>query len=272
VFGQVATARILAPMTDTAARRPAALQIAPDTAAVCPYLLAADGASRSSSPAHDHRCHAVAPAAVLATEKQRRLCLVDEHLACSTYEAATAGIGGPPSRRVGHVRRPVTRTAPLFLDAGRFPMALPSLAGRGGTQGGIVALMAVAFVALVVTRVGGGGPGLGPPAAGAAGSPAASVTASATAVTTTAPSTPDAGPARTLVPSDVEPTPDASPTSPPSPTAASPSRAPASHIVKSGDTLSGIAREYGTTWQVLAELNNIKDPSRLRVGQVIKLP
>jgi LysM repeat protein len=260
-------------MTDTAAQRPAALPIAPDTAAVCPYLLAADGASRSSSPARDHRCHAVAPAAVLATEKQRRLCLVDEHLACSTYEAAIAGIGGPASRRVRHVRRPVTRTAPLILDAGRFAIALPPLVGRGVGQGGIVALMAVAFVALVVTRLGGGGPDLGPAAAGAAGSPGASLSASATAVApTTVPSTPDAGPLRTLVPSDVEPTPDASPTSPPSSTPASPSRAPATHTVKSGDTLSGIAGKYGTTWQVLAELNKISDPSRLRVGQLIRLP
>jgi nucleoid-associated protein YgaU len=29
---------------------------------------------------------------------------------------------------------------------------------------------------------------------------------------------------------------------------------------------------YGTTWQELAELNNIDDPRRLRVGQELQLP
>jgi len=46
----------------------------------------------------------------------------------------------------------------------------------------------------------------------------------------------------------------------------------ATYKVKSGDTLSGIAAAHGTTWQVLAELNGITDPSKLRVGQVLQLP
>jgi LysM repeat protein len=56
------------------------------------------------------------------------------------------------------------------------------------------------------------------------------------------------------------------------PTAKPTSDAPATYTVKSGDTLSGIASVYGTTWQELAELNNIDDPRRLRVGQELQLP
>ena len=39
-----------------------------------------------------------------------------------------------------------------------------------------------------------------------------------------------------------------------------------------GDTLSGIALKFKTTWQVLAELNGLKDAGALRVGQVLQLP
>ena len=40
----------------------------------------------------------------------------------------------------------------------------------------------------------------------------------------------------------------------------------------SGDTLSGIASRYGTTYQKLAEINNIADPNKIYVGQVLKVP
>ena len=41
------------------------------------------------------------------------------------------------------------------------------------------------------------------------------------------------------------------------------------YTVKSGDTLSGIAAKYGTTYQYLAKLNNIPDPNKISVGQKI---
>lgn len=261
-------------MTDAAATDPA-VSTAPDTAAVCPYLLAVGGAWRSSSPKRDHRCTAVAPATMLATDKQRRLCLVAEHLTCSTFIAAVAGSQDPVAPSGRPIRRPVTRTAPLVLDRGRMPVAIAGLSERGVGQSSLVALMAVAFGALVASRLGGGGPDLGPAAAGDAGSPGASVAASGTLAPTTAPSSPETGPSRTLVPSDVEPSAEPSPTpadpTPVSPTP-SPSRVPTTYTVQSGDTLSGIAAEHGTTWRVLVELNRIEDPSRLRIGQVLELP
>jgi len=43
------------------------------------------------------------------------------------------------------------------------------------------------------------------------------------------------------------------------------------HVVKSGETLSGIARKYGTTVSKLQRLNNISNPNKLRIGQRIKV-
>lgn len=44
------------------------------------------------------------------------------------------------------------------------------------------------------------------------------------------------------------------------------------YTVKSGDTLSGIAKKYGTTVAKLVELNGIKNANLIYKGQVIKLP
>ncbi len=44
------------------------------------------------------------------------------------------------------------------------------------------------------------------------------------------------------------------------------------YVVVKGDTLSHIANKYGTTYQKLAEYNNISNPNLIRVGQKIKIP
>lgn len=44
------------------------------------------------------------------------------------------------------------------------------------------------------------------------------------------------------------------------------------HTVVKGDTLSGIAAKYGTTWQKLAEYNGIANPHIIWIGQKIKIP
>lgn len=43
------------------------------------------------------------------------------------------------------------------------------------------------------------------------------------------------------------------------------------YVVKSGDTLSGIADKYGTTYQRLAEINGIENPNLIYPGQTIKI-
>jgi membrane-bound lytic murein transglycosylase D len=44
------------------------------------------------------------------------------------------------------------------------------------------------------------------------------------------------------------------------------------HTVKKGETLSTIAARHNTTSATLARLNNISNPSRIRIGQVIHIP
>ena len=44
------------------------------------------------------------------------------------------------------------------------------------------------------------------------------------------------------------------------------------YTVVSGDTLSGIASRYGTTYQKLADYNGIADPNKIYPGQQIKIP
>ncbi|WP_267201686.1 LysM peptidoglycan-binding domain-containing protein [Limosilactobacillus kribbianus] len=64
------------------------------------------------------------------------------------------------------------------------------------------------------------------------------------------------------------------------PTVAVPAPKPAQHVghpatgtytVQYGDTLSGIAAKYRTTYQNLAALNGIGNPNLIRVGQVLKV-
>lgn len=44
------------------------------------------------------------------------------------------------------------------------------------------------------------------------------------------------------------------------------------HIVVAGDTLSGLAREYGTTVEAIMEANELSDPGLIVVGQVLSIP
>ena len=44
------------------------------------------------------------------------------------------------------------------------------------------------------------------------------------------------------------------------------------YTVRSGDTLSGIAAKYGTTYQAIAAKNNIANPNLIYPGQVLQIP
>ena len=45
-----------------------------------------------------------------------------------------------------------------------------------------------------------------------------------------------------------------------------------SYTVRPGDTLSGIAQQYNTTYQILAAYNAISNPNRIYAGQIIQIP
>lgn len=54
-------------------------------------------------------------------------------------------------------------------------------------------------------------------------------------------------------------------------TTQTPSTTTSAHIVRSGETLSGIAIKYGTTYQTLASLNGLSNPNYIYVGQQLKV-
>jgi len=58
-------------------------------------------------------------------------------------------------------------------------------------------------------------------------------------------------------------------TAPPPPTT---THAPTTYTVKAGDSLSSIAAKFGISQSVLAAANNITDPNKIYVGQVLKIP
>ncbi len=238
---------------------------------VCPYLLSADGAWRSTSAARDHRCTAVTPPSPLAAEKQRRLCLTPDHISCATFVAANEAMA--VARRPVDLRRPIARTTPLVLDQGRLVIPMPSLTSAPmAGQGALIGLLGVAFAAVLIARLatGGGGGEAGVLVPVGSTTPGPAATDGAVAITQAPATAEPATAAPTEAPAaTVEPSPTLVPTGPsPTPVDAT----PASYKVKRGDTLSGIAAQFGTTVKVLVELNDIKDPAKLRVGQVIKLP
>jgi LysM repeat protein len=82
--------------------------------------------------------------------------------------------------------------------------------------------------------------------------------------------TPQATPATTTSqPSTAQPAP-AQPAPAPAPTAIP--AGGATYTVQRGDTLSAIAKKFGTTTTAIAQLNGITNPSRIYTGQKLRIP
>jgi len=234
------------------------------TAAVCPYLVSSGGSFRHASPSREHRCAGVEPAAALTTDKQRQHCLAPEHVSCPTFKAARAaraavlapGVDPAEVAATDFGRRPIARTAPVVLEPPRLvDQAVRLQLERGPGQVALIALMALAFLVVAVARL---SAGPGPEASGPPAGPVASSSVAPSSTPSVAP-TPTASPAASIAPSR----------------APAPSAAPASfrttYTVKRGDTLSGIATQYGTTATAISKLNGLTG-TRLSIGQVLKIP
>lgn len=72
-------------------------------------------------------------------------------------------------------------------------------------------------------------------------------------------------PVATAVPAATQP-PASQPTSPPAAQSGT-----VVHTVQPGETLSSIARRYGTTWQAIAQANGLQNPNQIYAGQKLKI-
>ena len=258
----------------TAAGSPAASSPAeaPSPLRICHYLMAAEG-WRSSTAASEHRCTAVEPPAHLTTEKQRRLCLTADHLACATFVAAGQSRAADAPAAGGHLGRPIARTAPVVLERSRPLVPAALLSGtRRWSQAGLVVLMLVALIAIVISRSGGSSGSIAGGAGASASSTAGAPSSAETPKPSTEPSIEATGGSPSGSPVGSAPTATLRPTATPR---LSPSASPAAsrtYTVKRGDTLSSIAVRFGTSVRAIQELNGIANPSIIRVGQVLQIP
>jgi LysM repeat protein len=219
--------------------------------------------------------------AVLALDKQRRLCLVAAHRSCATRIAAAQlsardDVGsddqwqaGTSSSRAGTVTRwSIVRTAPVVLEA-----ASESSARAGDrprrmiVQGAIGGLMALALgAALLVARLPDDDAGGVPAVLSATGVPSSA--AMAAADSSSSPATP-----RPTVPATLGTLLGGSAPAPASawsaPAASAP--LPRAHRVRAGDTLYAIAVSYGTTVEALQALNDLGASTTIKIGQELRL-
>ncbi|NJD30050.1 MAG: LysM peptidoglycan-binding domain-containing protein [Chloroflexi bacterium] len=255
-------------MTDTQHEPAAAVPVEdravepPTVPPICPFLVADAGDWRLAVASREHRCTAFNPPAALAVEKQERLCLTASHPTCATYLASRTAREARLSPIGEHATRwHLGRTTSVIEDPGGLGSILIGLIVDRRRWPAIPAVILV--TTLLTLAVSGFRPG-----------------APATAVATstpppTQPPTPGPSPEPTAAPTDAPtPEPSATPvvTATPAPPAPTPQQTYRTYRVQSGDTLSVIAVRFDTTVRAIAELNDIADPSRIRIGQILLIP
>lgn len=259
-------------------------------AATCPYLMAAAGTWRATGPSSGHRCVAQDPPAAVSRDQQRSFCLSDQHVVCPVFRALpttqhhTNANAAVDTSGAGAIAVPVLggrwryrATAPVVLEGP--PWALdPRVLVRNRRLGAVVLvlLMVVAFALVAFARLPGllpSGIGAGPTASGVEETPLSS-----NEPTSAGPASPSATPAPSLAATPAGSVEAATAT--PAPATAAPAPTPQetpaatsqTYTIQRGDTLSSIARQFGTTVDALVAANGIADPSIIRVGQILIIP
>lgn len=235
---------------------------------VCPFLRAGEDLETAPADRPDagHRCRAVEEPLVLGLRQQELVCLGTGHAHCPRFARGGERVRRTLAPGLGRRRRP----APAVL------------------------LAAVLLVGAILVAAGALSGGLSLPGGpGAAAGPTPSSSAP--------PATPVPTPQPTLAPTPaIDPTPSPTPRPTPSPSPAPtaspvPTASPAPSVplpaawqglaacpapdacyvyqVQRNDTLYGIAAKFGTTLNVLLDLNPaISDPSTIHVGDQLRVP
>jgi nucleoid-associated protein YgaU len=224
---------------------------------ICPYLaLLEDGRTVADGFDAEHRCLAVSPPATLERARQVQLCLTEAHVRCERFVSARtawlAASSGLP-RVAPDVDFGTTRMVLEQEPAWRSLAATPrERLGRGTLLvGAAVAAVAAVLVLGSVFRLFGGAPGP---------SPSPTPSASPSAVPSPS-SSPTASPVRSA---SAAPTATQAPTATPAPTQRT-------YVVKQGDTLNGIAQQFGTTVQAIKAANGLTSDT-INIGQVLVIP
>lgn len=245
----------------------------------CPYLgLRDDPDTHFTYPSTAQGCHSTGQYQRIDLATQATRCLAAAYAECPRYRAAQVRLAGgrapgasgsPGSAGAAAVRQGATVQLADLVARAAEERSAPPRRRRGAAAIGLAAVI-VAGVAIGLTfSLAAGGFGGGAPGP-SGGGPLAASAAPASAPAPTHP--PTASPARTPSPSPSEAPPSPSPTAePPSPTP-KPTRAPRTHVVARGETLSMIAAKYGVTVQAIVKANGIKNPSLIVTGTVLIIP
>jgi len=215
----------------------------------CPWLLDPSGAITITPSRTLSRCGAEPARPELAKAIRAERCIVGG--SCQIRQAREAQLGALATRLAP--RQPIGDAA-VITNA-----ALP----RPSNGSPWLRVLLVVVLAGVITVASG-------PVAGVVGPILTSIIGSITTPSEATP-TPSVEATPTASPSE-SPSPSPSPSESPTPSPSGSPEVSKTYVVRSGDTLSGIALSLDISMADLIALNGITDPNKIKPGQVLKLP